>query len=254
MPQQRDASRDSGHSVKGLSALVLNPLASHTLVDDCYHELKRAILELDLAPGEPLSEIRIAASLGTSKTPVRQAFARLTSEHLIVPLPGRHSCVAALPPEFLHEIYQVRLMLEPPSLRTVAPTLTDENFATLDRLMTEFQDAHDQHDRKRFSTAGLEFHRYLIACSNNTHMINIVAELFDHVIRIHNALFLSEEVADHGWSRKGVEDHRRIVDALLNDDGERAAELIAADIGAILEPSMERFVEDALARLTSQHR
>lgn len=233
--------------------MVLNPLPSHTLVDDCYQELKRAILELDLTPGEPLSEVRIATSLGISKTPVRQAFARLTSEHLIVPQPGRQNCVAALPPEFLREIYQVRLMLEPTSLRKVAPSLTDESFVTLNRLITEFQNALDQHDRKRFSSVGLEFHRYLIKCSNNAHLMNIVAELFDHVIRIHNALFLSEGVVDHDWSRKGVEDHQRIVDALVKRDGDLAAGLMAEDIGAILDPSMDRFVQEALARLTSQH-
>ena len=229
---------------------VLPRLVPSTLVTDCYCALKEAILNLDLPPGAPLVEATIAAQLGISKTPVREALAQLAGEGLVVS-DGRKSFVAGLTVEDIREIYMVRLMLEPSSLRLVTASLTSDDLRYLDELIDRASCALAEGRLSEFIAASDGFHTYLIERSNNRHLTGIARRLFEHARRVRAAIFRTEEdLAAHVLSERGIENHRRILDALEARDSKRAAEMMEADIQSFLDLYETPVMQAALDRLS----
>ena len=217
-------------------AASLPPLVVSTLSEDCYQTLRRAILDLDLAPGTPLIEGQVAAQLGISKTPVREALARLSSEGLVISEPGRRTRVAGLSAQTVHEVYQVRLMLEPAAIRRVAGRLTEQELARLEQLIADASTALEREDLPAFTAAGHEFHTFLIECTKNARLLSIINELFDQVRRVRAAIYRTEQGAQHhALSQQGIDNHRCILDALADRNADRSEELMAADIQTFLD-------------------
>lgn len=99
-----------------------------------YEDLRRAILEGHLQPGERLWEERLAEHYRLSRTPVREVLTRLEVEGLIEQAPHRGCFVRTFSPEELHDIYDMRVLLEGYAARRAALNLTDEQLARLDEL------------------------------------------------------------------------------------------------------------------------
>lgn len=225
-------------------------LVASTLSHDCYRSLKEAILNLDLEPGTPLVEATIAAQFGISKTPVREALAQLAGEGLVVTRPGRKSYVAGLSSESVREIYQVRLMLEPSVIRHVTPRLTDDDLAYLGELIERAAASLERDDRNEFATVSKRFHTFLIEQSKNRCLINIASGLLDQAGRMRVAIYKTERAAaHHELSIRGVDNHRRILDALIARDADRAAAMMAADLQMFLDHYESPVTQAALARL-----
>ncbi len=211
-------------------------LAKSTLARDCYEALKRAIINLDLAPGAPIDEGQVAAQLGISKTPVREAIARLVGEGFCVLGMERKATVAEISIERVREIYDVRLMLEPASIRQITPFLTDEDVSGLARSVQRSQEALDRADASAFVAANETFHAALIQHSGNRYLIALSRGLFDHADRIRVAIHRTEQrAAYYALSTQGLENHRRIVAALASRDADNASAAMAADIRLFLE-------------------
>ncbi|MDE2571858.1 MAG: GntR family transcriptional regulator, partial [bacterium] len=83
-----------------------------TLGDQVYEAMRRWILDGTLAPGTPLRIRQLAASLGTSTMPVREAIQRLEENGLVVTRPHKGAVVAGLSVRELRDFYGVRIVLE----------------------------------------------------------------------------------------------------------------------------------------------
>src|SRR5687767_1097135 len=73
----------------GALMATLPPSIKPTKADDAYDELKRLIVSLRIAPGEPLNERTLMTTMDVGRTPLREAIQRLTLEHLVTSLPRR---------------------------------------------------------------------------------------------------------------------------------------------------------------------
>ncbi len=74
---------------------------------EIYQKLKKAIIYGELSPGEKLSEVRLAKSLDTSRTPIREAFRQLQAEGYISLELNKGAYVSKLPPEEIAEVYNL---------------------------------------------------------------------------------------------------------------------------------------------------
>lgn len=232
---------------------MLTRLSPSTLNGDCYRALKAAILDLTLAPGTAIVESAIADQLGTSKTPVREALARLASEGFIVTDRGRRSRVVGLSIVAVREICAVRAMLESASIRDVATRVTDGDLAEIEASVARALSALDREDLGAFLDANDAFHMRLIACSGNDYLIGMAARIFDQVRRVRSALYRAEPSVDrHAYSRRGVENHRDILRALRARDPEQSAALMAADIQMFVTLMDTPTVQEALLALSDQ--
>src|SRR5437762_8309628 len=101
------------------------------VTDWVYEELKSAIVDLRLAPGDPLREATLADQLGVSKTPIREALTRLEQEGLVETTSFKGAVVSGYSSADLEEIYELRELLEGAAARAAATSASEE---TLDRL------------------------------------------------------------------------------------------------------------------------
>ncbi len=85
-----------------------------------YQELRRRILMLQLAPGQPLHEAELIEQLGSSRTPIREAVQRLAAEKLVVLRPRQTPFVAPILASELAQLSEIRMVLEPECARLAA--------------------------------------------------------------------------------------------------------------------------------------
>src|SRR5579871_541757 len=96
-----------------------------TTAEEFAHErLRELILTGELAGGTRLQQAELAARLGISRMPVRQAILRLESEGLVIQRPNRGAFVTLLGPEGILELFEMRSVLEGLALRLAVPQMT----------------------------------------------------------------------------------------------------------------------------------
>ncbi|MEI8325583.1 MAG: GntR family transcriptional regulator, partial [Betaproteobacteria bacterium] len=127
------------------------------LADQVYKTLRDYLSSHVIRPGQPLQEAALALRLGVSRTPVREALARLLSEGLIA-VEGRSFMVPILAETDVDEIYQLRGILEPAALALVALSGTKPvSLPVLERAFAQAQAAQDSNDADAFREANALF-------------------------------------------------------------------------------------------------
>ena len=171
--------------------------------------LRRAILLGVLAPGDRLRQEVLAAELGVSRIPLRDAFRRLEAEGLITIDGRRGARVASLTADDVAELYELRRMLEPHCIRLAIRNLTDDGAAAL-LATAERMDVHLGHDVPH----GLRgFYAELYGWSDRRRMVAIILQLRHELHRYHalKDVPLSPDI------------HLRIQECIRDRDADRAA-------------------------------
>jgi DNA-binding GntR family transcriptional regulator len=118
----------------------VRPVEATSVVDQVTKEIRRAILAGQLRPGQEFSLREIAAELGVSFIPVREALRRLEGQGLVVTQRGKSASVAPLSRDDLHGIYQLRRRLEPEIASRSCLLLEEEDFRRLEEVVKIFAD------------------------------------------------------------------------------------------------------------------
>lgn len=134
-----------------------------------YHQLERAISRNDLIPGQLLVITELAADLGVSRTPVREALLMLEKAGLVEVSNGR-MIVAGLSLADLEEVFEFRQAIELFALGKVIEQCTDSQLRTFKATLEPFKDAVDI-DVEAAAQADLAFHRILVLHANNARML-----------------------------------------------------------------------------------
>jgi DNA-binding GntR family transcriptional regulator len=151
------------------------------LADQVYKTLRDYLGSHVIRPGQPLQEATLALRLGVSRTPVREALARLLSEGLIA-VEGRSFIVPILSDANVDEIYQLRGILEPAALALVAQKTPDP--AALEELgqaIAQAQAADAANDSEAFSEANARFHLTWQGQVRNSRLIHAIDLYAGHV-------------------------------------------------------------------------
>lgn len=225
----------------------LTPIAHTSLADTCYRTLRGSILSLSLQPGSPLDEVQVATQLGISKTPVREAIARLAAEGLITTGSNRRSYVARLSPESIREVAAIRMILEAGSLRELPPTLTDEVLTRIAQSQERASASMRRNDVGEFVDSNYDFHMLLIEQTGNATLVALMRGLVDQAARVTAAIFRSGDHTE--LIVKAMESHAMILAALFDRDADRAAALIREDIEIILDAAMEPRMKEKIEGL-----
>jgi DNA-binding GntR family transcriptional regulator len=187
------------------------------LADRVYQTLREFLGSHRIRPGEPLQEAAIALQLGVSRTPVREALARLHSEGLIAS-EGRSFVVPELADEDVEEIYELRDLLEPAALARLAQTRPDA--AALAPLVQALEDAaaaDRSSNADAFIEANSRFHATWQEMVPNRRIVRALDLYVGHV-RYLRVLTLGSP----GARRAALAGMRNIVAALRKGDPERA--------------------------------
>lgn len=197
--------------------------------------VKHAILVGELKPGQPLVETELAARLGVSKTPVREALKTLAGSGLVIVSPYRGAAVREVDQALARSIYDMRQLLEPvAAARATADAHGSwrEAAAALDRA----DRAADSADRV---LANRDFHRALYMGCGNPLLVRSLDELRDQTALVTSAAW----AARPSWEVEARE-HRAILDAAQAGDPEQVAVLMRHHISAFIARSFPETPEE----------
>lgn len=187
---------------------------SPSLVDRVGHAVRRAILEGRLRPGETLSISDLAADLGVSHSPVREALQRLSGQGLILLRPARTAVVAQLDLGELEEIYRLRALIEVDALGRAAERLADADIELLERQFELLSGAAT--DTDPFWDAHNAFHRGLMAPVLTPRRERLITELWQAAERYIRIVYLETDVL---FTRSPRERHQPLLAAARARDG-----------------------------------
>jgi DNA-binding GntR family transcriptional regulator len=151
------------------------------LADRVYNQLRDNIGSHQIRPGERLQEVSLAAQLGVSRTPVREALARLESEGMIV-VEGRGFVVPELTDADIEEIYELRFLLEPAAARSAVAEVTGAgDLASMSSAIDDAVAAEKNDDFRAFLEANSRFHNAWRALVPNRRMSKLLDQYVGHV-------------------------------------------------------------------------
>lgn len=179
--------------------------------------IKEAIFQGRLKPGDRLKEEELAAELGTSRTPVREALLVLQAEGMAVSTPNRGAIVRAYTLHELVDLYQLRALLEGFAAQRAATNLTDEQIESLRECCDRFSALREKHDRIGISRENLWFHNTITEGSKTVRLPEVVRMVCE-VPLVYQSFnwYTEEEAAESDYS------HRQILMALISRDPQRA--------------------------------
>ncbi|MEM6901997.1 MAG: GntR family transcriptional regulator [Pseudomonadota bacterium] len=199
------------------------------LIHEAYEAVKSAIMSGDLLPGTYLAQEDLAAKLGVSRQPVSHALMLLRHDGLVVERGRKGQMVAPLDPHQLLSLYQARGALDQLAARLTAERLSrlpggaaSGSGTDLTMMLADGAGAMASDDIGRLVDADIAFHRLIYDLSGNPQISVMADAAWPHMVRAMRTV-----LADPGRRQKVWDDHRGIVEAILDGDGEGAGQRAA---------------------------
>ncbi|MBR0671911.1 GntR family transcriptional regulator [Neoroseomonas soli] len=197
------------------------------LTDQATGILRRDILTTRLAPGETVSEGATAQRLGLGKAPVRAALARLAEEGLVLSVPRRGWVVSMVTIRDIHEVFDLRLLLEPEAARRAAGRADGAVLAHLDAVCAAGYRPEDEESALAFLDANRAFHVAIADLSGNLRLARVIGRLLDESTRM---LVLGLRRRDR--TGEMAHEHAELVKMLADGRGAEAAALMHEQVAA----------------------
>jgi DNA-binding GntR family transcriptional regulator len=195
-----------------------------SLVDKLRHQIRTG----ELLPGSRLRQVDVAARFNVSTTPVREAFAALEREGLVVSSPHRGVTVFDPTVEDLKEMYEIRIPLEALATEIGVSNMTDADIAAMEDLLDQMDQAGD--DMNRLRMLNTEFHLVLYRAAKRPRLVKLIGDL-----REASAAYLQLYATMAPTTRDTHAEHELILDACKRRAPKRAAKLMAAHLERTVE-------------------
>jgi DNA-binding GntR family transcriptional regulator len=217
--------------------LASKKMTQVNLKQKAYDEIRRRILNGELDAKNPLSEYQLAQELELSRTPVREAVKRLESEGLVQSIPSRGTFVAELTARDISEIYQVREQLEGFAARIAAERMSDEDIKQIEEEILLSNKLGLEGRRVEILDSDIRLHTKIIASTQNSRLINVLATLDNQMYRV-RALFPQSSQ----WLETTLVEHALIVEAIKVHDGQAAEKAIKAHLRSSREYAIKQIL------------
>lgn len=207
------------------SGLALHIRRTELLTSLVRRELEQMIEGGQLKAGDRLNENALAAKLGVSRGPVREACRGLEQGGLVEVIVNRGVFVRALNNKEAAELYDIRAALMRLAGLTLAPRITAPQIAVLNRLADKMDEAARRDDLDIFYPLNLQFHQSITDFSGNERLLALVS-----AIQREAHLFRRRTLHMEGRMLASNAEHRRIIAALEAKDPEWAAREMEAHV------------------------
>lgn len=189
--------------------------------------IRHMIVDGELAPGERINEVHLSQQLGVSRTPLREALARLSHEGALETIPKIGHFVRALSIEEIEQLYQIRPLLDPEALR-LAGIPSKEKIERLRELNEAIAAAKDPDE---IINADDEWHIALVSDCPNKILLDLIRQFIRRTHRYE--VTLMRESANVAQATKN---HRSIIAALKRGDLEAACDALRKNLESGREP------------------
>jgi DNA-binding GntR family transcriptional regulator len=197
------------------------------LTDRAYERIKHDIITCAIAPGTEISEPQLCTHYRLGKAPVRMALIRLAHDGLVRAIPRRGYRVTPVTLKDIHDVFELRLMLEPTAARMAAGKIDTPRLRVLDEACRAGYQSNDTTSITRFLDANEAFHVAIAQATGNQRLATMIAQLLDQMTRLlHLGLGLRNR------SQEMQHEHRKLVKALARGDGETAERISREEIEA----------------------
>lgn len=215
----------------------LAPVASISRREAALTEIRRAIVLGTLRPGEKLTEVALATSLGVSRATVREAMTQLVHDGLLIAEPYRGIRVAELDAAAIRDLAQTRMALDLLAVRGIVSDPSDGRLEELRAAWRVFEPQIFDVDPVRRNDAHLAFHRALWSAAHN-----VLLDQLWPVIEAHMTIALAEDQRARPDSARSQRIHAVLVEAITSRDDARIERALR-----------EHTVDSAEALLTLHH-
>ena len=195
------------------------------LREETYEALRKAILRGRVKPGQRLKEERLASEIGTSRTPVREAFHKLEQEELVIRLPRGGFVVREWSRSDVEEIFGVRSVLESYAACVATEKIDDVKLALLEDKLRESEACLKRGDTEKLIQLNTEFHDILYKSSNSRKLYHMINNLRDYFYRYRVAI-----LGLKGIPQVSLRDHRKMVAAMRKKDSALVEKLVREHI------------------------
>jgi DNA-binding GntR family transcriptional regulator len=199
-----------------------------TLADIASHRLAQSIVTGELAQGQKLNEAELAERFGMGRGPLREALRHLEGMRLVTRVPNAGARVVVLDRKTLSDLYAVREALEGMACRIAATQMTDDEIDQLRHLL----DSHEKQIRKQGGKVyaqkegDLDFHYQIARGSRNQMLMDLLGSEQYQLLRM--CRYRTSRNAER--TGPALQQHRQIVEALAQRDGELAEMLMRRHI------------------------
>jgi DNA-binding GntR family transcriptional regulator len=185
---------------------------------DVHKELQGLILRGELSPGQRISDTELAARMGVSRTPIREALLRMEREGFVLSQQNQGFFVKPLSESEIRDVYPLVGMLECSALHTLPPIVPEK----IGRLNQISQTMAKEVDRPlRRIELDDQWHRALISDNGNQHLTRILEELKRVILRYEYAFMQVSE-----WVTVSLGEHDTIIASLQDGDRHQAAKVL----------------------------
>jgi DNA-binding GntR family transcriptional regulator len=206
---------------------VKRQLEIRSVVDQVHAELLERIVAGELSPGSRLRQEALADELGVSRTPLREALARLVSEGLVEFVPNRGATVASRDFTDMENAWRARLVIEPGAARLAAERREPAAIERMEQTVVRQRSVAD--DVTASFALNREFHLTLVAASGNTHLLQFCELLW--LSRIGVPIF-ARQARDRDQVLAWADDHEAITRSVAAGSAARAERLTREHIAA----------------------
>lgn len=206
------------------------------LSDDVARYVRRRIFQNAYSAGEYLRLDQLAAQLGISVTPVREALLNLRAEGLLVQQPRRGFMVLPVTRRDIADVSNVQAFIGGELAARAAENISEEQLAELRTIQAELEDAYARTDHERVVRLNHEFHRAINVAADSPKLTQFMSGI---------TRYAPESVFPTvaGWPEQSIKDHRRIVATIAKRDPQRARIAMSEHFTVGVEPLTEHLVE-----------
>jgi DNA-binding GntR family transcriptional regulator len=213
-------------------------------VQTIYEALKRDILEMTIAPGQPLDEARLSERFAMSRTPVREALVRLAAEGLIATLPNRNTVVTSIDLASIPVYFDALTLMYRVTTRLAAMRRTEVDLDEIRALQAGFAEAVAAADVLGMIGTNRDLHLAIARAGRNKYYTEMSARLLDEgrrILRIYYSSFGDQ------LPQQFVDEHEAIIEAIDRRDAERADRL-ARDHATQIMQQIQSFIGQGVGR------
>ncbi|TQM13304.1 GntR family transcriptional regulator [Pseudonocardia kunmingensis] len=214
-----------------MKALV--PIEPVQLGDRAFDSLRMAIITGELAPGEPLRDRQLAAVLGVSRTPVREALHRLEAAGLTVSRGRAGWVVSPFTEDDVHELFQVRVLLEPVGIDELAEDPDEKAIAEIEHFFDGYERPIPPARTSDYFLRDNAFHTRIVGCSRNKRIRDMYAVVESHIER-------GRYLAAEGRADETLDEHLAIAHAIARRDFATARTLLVEHLRSGEQLMLER--------------
>jgi DNA-binding GntR family transcriptional regulator len=200
---------------------------SGSLSQQAYEAIKGQIVSLRLPPGAVIDESRLQGELDLGRTPIREALQRLAQEKLVAVIPRRGTFVTGIELKDLKLLFEARLPMEALAARLAAQRGNDEHWRQMEAALNRLPANGAPHTNEDLIAIDAACHEIMYEAIGNPFLRDTLVTLYALSLRLW--YYSLSHIGDVG---NAIQEHRAILDALRQREGDRAAQIMEQHIRA----------------------